>query len=83
MTKMHLGSQFSTPDHDNDRFSKYSCAQRYKGAWWYNACHWSNLNGQYLNGSHKSYGDGVNWRKWRGYKYSLKITEMKIKGIDE
>ena len=36
------GTQFSTKDNDNDR-RKFSCSQTYKGAWWYNACHSSNL----------------------------------------
>ena len=70
--------QFSTKDNDNDRKS-YSCAERYKGAWWYNACHESNLNGLYLNGSQSSYADGVNWGSFKGHRYSLKRTEMKVK----
>ena len=70
--------QFSTKDQDNDLYGA-SCAQLYKGAWWYNQCHWSNLNGLYLNGPHASYGDGVFWGTLRGYRYSLKRTEMKVK----
>ena len=72
------GMQFSTKDNDNDR-STFSCSQRYKGAWWYNACHRSNLNGLYLNGSHSSYADGVDWSSFRGHYYSLKHAEMKVK----
>ena len=41
--------QFSTNDNDND-LEAASCAQTYKGAWWYNHCLHSNLNGLYLNG---------------------------------
>ena len=55
------GMQFSTNDNDNDE-KDYSCAQKFKGAWWYKHCHESNLNGLYLNGSHSSEADGVNWR---------------------
>ena len=70
--------QFSTKDQDSDPHSA-SCAQLYKGAWWYKSCHASNLNGLYLNGQHASYSDGVNWNTFRGFYYSLKRTEMKVK----
>ena len=75
---LHLGMQFSTKDQDND-VHRDSCAQAYKGGWWYRACHHSNLNGLYLNGTTTSYADGVVWNRWRGYYYSLKFTEMKIR----
>ncbi|XP_062504742.1 ficolin-1-like [Corticium candelabrum] len=75
----HNGMKFSTKDQDNDIFSGGSCALRYQGGWWYDACHESNLNGKYLKGSHSSYANGVNWRHWRGYGYSLKFTEMKMR----
>lgn len=52
---------------------------RFKGAWWYTACHASNLNGFYHAGEHESYADGVNWRPWHGYYYSLKKTAMMIR----
>ena len=70
--------QFSTNNNDNDK-NAASCAQEYKGAWWYNSCHRSNLNGLYLKGQHASHADGVNWKAFRGQKYSLKRTEMKVK----
>ena len=73
--------QFSTRDSDNDIKQNASCAQQFKGAWWYSRCHHSNLNGLYLNGSHSSMADGVNWIPFKGYYYSLKRTEMKVKQI--
>ncbi|XP_052037920.1 ficolin-2 [Apodemus sylvaticus] len=71
---------FSTKDQDND-LTSYSCAMRYQGAWWYSECHNSNLNGLYLRGPHKSYANGINWKSWRGYNYSCKVSEMKVRLI--
>ena len=75
----HNKMKFSTKDVDNDHMGGSNCAQVYKGAWWYNACHSSNLNGQYLAGPHASYADGVNWAPFKGHYYSLKTSEMKVR----
>ncbi|KAM9324310.1 ficolin-2-like [Gastrophryne carolinensis] len=71
----HSGMKFSTKDQDND----HTCSSVYKGAWWYNSCHSSNLNGLYHLGKHSSFADGVNWQTAKGYHYSFKHVEMKIR----
>ena len=75
----HNGVKFSTKDQDNDENAAGSCSTSYKGAWWYGACHYSNLNGLYLSGSHLSYADGVHWFTFKGHYYSLKVSEMKLR----
>ena len=72
----HNGMMFSAKDRDNDVYQVGNCASLYKGGWWYDRCHESNLNGLY---SSTTYGEGINWRHWRGYYYSLKFTEMKMR----
>ena len=77
----HRGQRFSTKDRDNDKYSG-DCAERFQGAWWYNKCHDSNLNGRYHGGQHSSHADGVNWKTWKGHKYSAKQADMKIKPVE-
>ena len=72
----HRGQPFATKDKD-----RYRCAVTYKGAWWYESSHSSKLNGLYHHGVHSSYADGVNWYNWKGYHYSVKKAEMKIRPV--
>ncbi|XP_028411143.1 microfibril-associated glycoprotein 4-like [Dendronephthya gigantea] len=78
--RRHDGMAFTTNDSDNDIWDGGNCAVIFKGAWWYYDGHKSNLNGLYHNGTYKaSYADGVIWDGWKGYRYSLKSTSMKIR----
>jgi len=78
----HVGFSFSTPDQDNDGHPQ-SCAILFRGAWWYSSCHSSNLNGEYKpTGVVTTYADGIIWRAWKEYYYSLKFVEMKIRPYD-
>ncbi|XP_074066836.1 ficolin-2-like [Macrotis lagotis] len=74
----HNNMPFSTKDRDNDPYSN-NCAVLYSGAWWYKECHHSNLNGLYLGGSHGSFANGINWYSGKGYYYSYKVAEMKLR----
>ena len=74
----HNLMKFSTNDHDNDNHSGGNCATELTAAWWYNLCHYSNLNGLYGN---NNYPFGINWKTWKGYEHSLLFSEMKIRRI--
>ncbi|XP_028690456.1 ficolin-2-like isoform X2 [Macaca mulatta] len=74
----HNNYPFSTKDRDNDQDAK-NCAVHYQGAWWYATCHLSNLNGGYLGGAHDSFANGINWNSGKGYNYSYKVSEMKVR----
>ena len=74
----HNQMQFSPKDSDNDGRRDENCAARFKGAWWYNKCYESNLNGLYL-GAGQSRSTGISWYHWKNSHYSMKKTEMKIR----
>ena len=76
---IHRDQWFSTRDDDNDAAGNRNCAAEYHGAWWYNTCRHSNLNGMYRGGGGSNVNDGVTWYHWKGHHYSMKRTEMKIR----
>ena len=78
----HLAVPFTTKDNDNDMSEARNCARVHKGGWWYKGCRDSNLNSLYYNGTHSSYGDGINWDDWKGPHYSAMRSEMKIRPAD-
>ncbi|XP_046861531.1 fibrinogen-like protein A [Xenia sp. Carnegie-2017] len=75
--RIHNGMAFSTKDSDNDK-SERNCATVLKGAWWYNNCHSSNLNGHYYSTAFDG-GRSVSWLSWKKNYKSLKFSEMKMK----
>ena len=76
----HNLMKFSTKDRDNDLRQDSNCATDAKGAWWYRACFSSNLNTPYYNDPMSAPDwHGIIWYTWKGKKYSLKFTEMKVR----
>ena len=52
--KDNVGCQFSTHEMDNDHNKKTNCAEYLKGAWWYDNCTKSNLNGEHQSETFKA-----------------------------
>ena len=78
----HNEMKFSTTDRDNDILDAVNCSTNHRGAWWYNSCASSNLNGLYGEIQPKSYG--IFWQNWIDDSYNfhlLRKTEMKIKRV--
>ena len=69
--RYHNNMKFSTYDNDNDRFIG-NCARSDRGAWWYNNCYDSNLNGHY------DPLKGVLWRQ-NNILTEFRTVEMKIR----
>ena len=77
---VHHGMLFTTYDRVNDRHGGGdNCAVQWQGAWWYDECHVSNLNGLYLSGSNDH--QGMRWYTFNtaAGSYSLKWTKMKLR----
>lgn len=77
----HRGSRFSTYDRDNDDHPTH-CAENYIGAWWYRACHHSNLNSRYVPRGQTGVANKIIvWRAWKGDLHALRKTRMMVRRI--
>ncbi|XP_019645246.1 PREDICTED: tenascin-X-like [Branchiostoma belcheri] len=78
------GKMFTTKDQDNDANSVNCGASFGPSGWWFPpSCGLALLNGQYLTGCSSSSSctsaQGIVWKNWLGYGYSLKKTVMMIR----
>ncbi|XP_065372537.1 ryncolin-4-like [Calliphora vicina] len=71
-----LGNKFTTKDRYNDQRDILNCAEAYTGAWWYNKCHHSNLNGKYGDNTHAK---GITWQTFRNFNVSIEHVKMMIR----
>ncbi|XP_041372724.1 fibrinogen-like protein A [Gigantopelta aegis] len=72
----HKGYNFSAKDNDLDSSSK-ACSREFTGAWWYNSCHESNLNGLYLAPGYAS--SSLSWSNRGTSFFHLRRASMKIR----
>ena len=75
---LNNGMKFTTQDVDNDLSSWANCAQRWHGAWWFPACGYAHLNGEYRRGRHDLYAKGIYWYHFKENYNSYKVAEMKV-----
>ena len=78
ITQQGNGQMFSTRDRDNDSYVSGSCAVSYDGAWWYNYCSSSSLNGPHRPMSTTFVAKDMWWNTIQ-HSRPLKATTMMIK----
>ena len=67
----------------HDIYAAGNCATIYTGAWWYTACHASNLSGyNYGSGDKTPYAKGIVWKSFTTYYFSLKSVTMAVRPMN-
>ena len=79
--RTHNNMKFSTFDNDQDTDEKHCAEYYHSGGWWFEDCFWANLNGHYQGGP-SGFGLGIHWREFKGIRYSLKTTIMKVRRLN-
>ncbi|XP_028140673.1 uncharacterized protein LOC114334777 isoform X3 [Diabrotica virgifera virgifera] len=77
----HYNQKFTTFDVDQDQDSDGNCAQKREGAWWYNNCIDSNLNGKFMTEEKYSLR-GLIWYSLKKYE-NLAGSRMMIRPFGE
>ncbi|XP_052870667.1 ficolin-2-like [Anopheles cruzii] len=73
---IHKNMKFSTYDRNNDISEPGNCAVIYEGAWWYESCYSSNLNGRYKDINKKKL---INWYAFNNSLEGLAFSRMMIR----
>ena len=71
--------RFSTKDKEYDTHETTNCAEHHNGGWWFRNCYIAHLTGPFVPGGSTIEWIGIIWYNWKGSKYSLKFTEMKVR----
>eukprot|EP00795_Rhopilema_esculentum_P002276 gene2276-17889_t len=75
----HNGMRFTTFDRDHDFHPFTNCAINSVGAWWYKACHWSNLNGLFPPPPHSYWTTKyMSWYQLLQKRGGIFYSEMKL-----
>lgn len=74
----HNGMMFTTYDRDNDKAKNINCARVHCGAWWFNDCLRSNLNGNDAEPNTPE-RTGIVWETFPALSLGIKAAQMAIR----